>query len=247
MTLDKLLQSQGFGSRRECRNLILNGRVTVNGAECRQPAAEFPPEDLLFSVDGAPWRYRQHAYLALHKPAGYECSHKTHLHPSVFTLLPPQLVARGVQCVGRLDQDTTGLLLLSDDGAFIHRCSAPKRKLPKLYRVTTRHPVSAQQVAALLAGVVLHDAPQAVSALACAQVAEHVLDLSIGEGKYHQVKRMLAAAGNRVEQLHRSAIGGFRLEPELAVGHWRWLDADDLARIEGAAPPAVVPAICKSL
>lgn len=232
MTLEKLLQSQGFGSRRQCRNLILDGRVSINGAECRQPAAEFSPDRLSFAIDGVARIYRQHAYLALHKPAGYECSHKTHLHPSVFALLPPELVARGVQCVGRLDVDTTGLLLLSDDGAFIHRCSAPKHKLPKVYRVTTRHPVSAQQIEALLAGVVLHDAPQPVIALACREISEHGLDLTIGEGKYHQVKRMLAAVGNRVEQLHRSSIGGLQLEPELTSGNWRWLEADELARIE---------------
>lgn len=247
MTLEKLLQSQGFGSRRQCRDLILDGRVSVNGALCRELGAEFALENLSFAVDGVGWRYRAQAYIALHKPAGYECSHKTHLHPSVFALLPPALVARGIQCVGRLDVDTTGLLLLADDGAFIHRCSAPKTKLPKVYRVTTRHPISAQQIEALLAGVVLHDAPQPVRALACRQIAQQVLELTIGEGKYHQVKRMLAAAGNRVEQLHRHAIGGFALAPELIAGGWRWLEADDLARIEGGAPTLAATSICSPL
>jgi 16S rRNA pseudouridine516 synthase len=236
MTLDKLLQSQGFGSRRECRQLILAGRVSVKGAECLLPNAEFAPDDLHFSVDGKAWRYRQHAYLALHKPAGYECSHQPQGYPSVFKLLPRELVARGVQCVGRLDADTTGLLLLSDDGGFIHRCSAPKKKLPKVYRVTTRHPVSEEQIAALLAGVVLHDDPAPVTALACTKLGDKLLQLTIGEGKYHQVKRMLAAAGNRVEQLHRSAIGNLQLEPALPAGSWRWLEADDLARIESGVP-----------
>jgi len=236
MTLEKLLQSQGFGSRRECRQLILAGRVSVEGAECLLPSAEFAPEQLHFSVGGKPWRYRRQAYLALHKPAGYECSHQPQGYPSVFKLLPPELVARGVQCVGRLDADTTGLLLLSDDGGFIHRCSAPKRKLPKVYRVTTRHPVSEQQIAALLAGVVLHDDPAPVAALACARLGDNLLELTIGEGKYHQVKRMLAAAGNRVEQLHRSAVGGLQLEAALPAGSWRWLEAEDLARIESGAP-----------
>lgn len=247
MTLEKLLQSQGFGSRRQCRDLILDGRVSVNGAPCRELGAEFALENLSFAIDGASWRYRAQAYIAMHKPAGYECSHKTHLHPSVFALLPPPLVARGIQCVGRLDVDTTGLLLLADDGAFIHRCSAPKNKLPKVYLVTTRHPISAQQIEALLAGVVLHDAPQPVRALACRQIAGQVLELTIGEGKYHQVKRMLAAAGNRVEQLHRHTIGGFALEPELIAGGWRWLEADDLARIEGGAPTPSAASICNPL
>lgn len=248
MILEKLLQSQGIGSRRLCRNLILNGRVTIDGVACLQPGADFAPENLSFTVDGTPWRYRPQVYLALHKPAGYECSHRPQLHPSVFALLPPELIARGVQCVGRLDFDTTGLLLLSDDGEFIHRCSAPKRKLPKVYRVTTRHPISPAQIAALLAGVMLHDMPQPVAAAACTQIAAQVLDLTICEGKYHQVKRMLAAAGNRVEQLHRHAIGGFALEPGLIAGGWRWLEADDLARIEGDAPtPPSAASICNPL
>jgi 16S rRNA pseudouridine516 synthase len=115
--------------------------------------------------------------------------------------------------------------------------------------VTTRHPVAPEQVAALLDGVVLHDSPVPVAALACAQVAECELDLTIGEGKYHQVKRMLAAAGNRVERLHRSAVGGLRLEAELPPGSWRWLEAADLAQIEAgdSLPPALEPPICKPL
>ena len=164
----------------------------------------------------------------LHKPTGYECSHKPTFHPSVFTLLPQQMLLRDVQCVGRLDQDTTGLMLLSDYGQFIHQWSSGKKRTPKLYEVTLKHAVGEDFVAHLLAGVELHDEPAPIAAAACELSSENTLRLTICEGKYHQVKRMIAAAGNRVEALHRSRIGGLDLDGALAPGQWRWLEAADL-------------------
>ena len=234
MQLERLLHAQGFGSRKDCRALIRAGYVSVAGEPCEDPFAEFDPG----SSDGAPgvdftvgdehWRFRAQAYVVLHKPAGYECSQKPTFHPSVFTLLPPQLLLRGVQCVGRLDQDTTGLLLLSDDGQFIHQWSSGKKRTPKLYEVTLKHAVGEDFVAHLLAGVELHDEPAPIAAAACELSSETTLRLTICEGKYHQVKRMLAAVGNRVDALHRSRIGALELPAELAPGQWRWLEASDL-------------------
>ncbi len=234
MQLYRLLQSQGFGSRALCRELVLAGRVAVAGATVTHPEREVAPEALEFSVDGQTWRHHEKVYLALHKPAGYECSRQAQHHPSVFALLPAPFVLRGVQPVGRLDQDSTGLLLLSDDGAFIHRYTSPKREIGKTYRVRCKHPVSEEQIAALLAGVQLRDEPGPLAARSCVRVDESVIDLGVAEGKYHQVKRMLAAAGNRVEALCRTRIGGFALAEDLAPGQWRLLDAADLARL--AAP-----------
>ena len=138
---------------------------------------------------------------------------------------------QGVQAVGRLDQDTTGLLLLTDDGKFIHRMSSPRHHVPKVYEVTVKHPLDESQVRRLLDGVVLDDDPKPVRAAACVANGEHQLSLTLTEGKYHQVKRMLAAVGNRVEGLHRSRIGQLPLPADLAPGQWRWLDASDLALI----------------
>lgn len=242
MQIERLLHAQGFGSRKECRALIRAGYVSVAGVPCENPAAEFDPGStdgrpgLEFSVDGQPWRFRAQAYLMLHKPAGYECSHKPTFHPSIFRLLPPQMLTRGVQCIGRLDQDTTGLLLLSDDGQFIHQWSSGKKRTPKVYEVTLKHAASAELIAALLAGVELHDEPEPIAAAACVATGSHTLDLTICEGKYHQVKRMVAAAGNRVEALHRSRVGGLALDPALASGEWRWLEAEDLARLADFPP-----------
>jgi 16S rRNA pseudouridine516 synthase len=133
-----------------------------------------------------------------------------------------------VQAIGRLDADTTGLLLLSDDGAFIHRMASPRRHVPKVYEIVAKHPVDAKQAARLVDGVVLDDDPKPVRATACEVTGERELRLTITEGKYHQVKRMVAAVGNRVEHLHRSRIGGLVLPPDLASGQWRWLGEGDL-------------------
>lgn len=231
MTLERLLRSQGFGSRRECSTLICAGRVSVNGALCDDPLAEFEPEGLNFSVDDVPSSYRKLVYLALNKPSDHECSHKPKHHPSVFSLLPSHLLARGVQAVGRLDEDTTGLLLLTDDGQFIHTYSSPKKKVPKVYEVTAKHPIDDAQIDALLTGVQLNDEPAPIIAAGCERLAERLMRLTVTEGKYHLVKRMVAAAGNRVEALHRVSIGGFVLPPTLPLGAWMWLEADDLARL----------------
>jgi 16S rRNA pseudouridine516 synthase len=223
--LDRLLQLQGFGSRRECRARVLAGRVTLGGECCDDPDHEVAdPAQCVFAVDGESWRYRERVYLALNKPAGYECSHRPQFHPSVFSLLPRALLLRGVQAVGRLDEDTTGLLLLSDDGQFIHAYSSGKRQVAKVYDVTAKHPVSDEQIGALLAGVVLRDEPVTIAAAACSRLDERRLRLTVTEGKYHLVKRMVAAAGNRVEALHRVAVGEFVLPPTLAPGEWCWLD-----------------------
>lgn len=231
MELERLLRSQGFGSRAECRALIQSGRVGANGAPCDDPYAKFEPEGFRFTVDGTPWTYRQHAYIVLNKPADFECSHKPRFHPSVYTLLPRPLVTRGVQAIGRLDEDTTGLLLMSDDGQFIHRCTSPKKLVPKVYEVTTKHAIDDTQVSALRHGVLLNDETSPIAAAACERVSDHLLRLTVTEGKYHQVKRMVAAASNRVVALHRVAIGGFTLPTNLKPGEWTWLEDTDLKAV----------------
>lgn len=246
MQLQDILYSQGFGTRRVCAGLIQQGWVAVREAStsscfkfCTDVAADFDLHGLLLKVQGVEWECHDKAYVLLHKPAGTECSQKPSTYPSIYTLLPTPLRQRptksavqGVQAVGRLDQDTTGMLLLSDDGQFIHRLSSPKKHVPKVYQVTTKHSVDTTQVERLLAGVVLDDDPKPVRAAACQVFGSHRLDLTLTEGKYHQVKRMLAAVGNRVEGLHRSRIGRFELPVDLAPGSWKWLTAEELALLD---------------
>lgn len=245
MQLQDILYSQGFGTRRVCAGLIQHGMVEIyqqgpsgDVVLCTDSTADLNPQGLKLRVQGVEWQYFSSAYVMLHKPAGTECSQKPSTYPSIYTLLPAPLRQRptksavqGVQAVGRLDQDTTGLLLLSDDGQFIHRMSSPKKHVPKVYQITAKHPVTPDQIQRLLAGVVLDDDPKPVRAAACVSVDEYRLDLTLTEGKYHQVKRMLAAVGNRVEALHRARIGGLELPDDLMPGQWRWLTEDDLKKL----------------
>jgi 16S rRNA pseudouridine516 synthase len=224
MRLAQVLFSQGFGTRRECQALVLGGHVKVDGQRLDDPDAELAEAGLHFTVQGRSWAYHAPAIVMLHKPAGYECSAKPRHHPSVLSLLPTPLRTRGVQPVGRLDEDTTGLLLFTDDGALIHRLTSPRHHVPKVYEVTARHPVSDAQIAALLQGVVLADDPRLAVALAAERTGTHGLRLTLAEGRYHQVKRMLAAVGNRCEALHRSRFGALALPPDLAVGAWTWVE-----------------------
>ena len=233
MDLESILFTQGFGSRRQCRALIAQGRVRVGGEVCHEPAADFATATLEFDVDAQRWPYRERVYLMLNKPAGYECSREPQHHLSVFSLLPAPLAARGVQCVGRLDEDTTGLLLLSDDGQFVHAYTSPKRKVPKTYLATTRHALDEAQLAALRAGVLLHGEKQPIAAATVHARGDRSLELTINEGKYHQVKRMIAAAGNRCEALHRERIGALALPDTLEPGAWQWLDESDLEALRG--------------
>ncbi|RZI42723.1 16S rRNA pseudouridine(516) synthase [Herbaspirillum sp. HC18] len=228
-TLDRILQSQGFGSRKWCRELISDGEVSVGGEVVSDYRAAYDPAGLTFTVFGETWEYREKVYIVLNKPPGYECSRKPSHHPGVLTLLPEQFTWRDVQPVGRLDHDTTGLLLMSDDGAFIHAQSSPRRHVPKLYVASTHAPVTDELVAALLAGVQLHDEPAPIVAKSCRRLDEYRIEIVLEQGKYHQVKRMLAAAGNHCVALQRTAIGGLTLDMlELEEGDWRYLDAEQL-------------------
>ncbi|WOB09990.1 16S rRNA pseudouridine(516) synthase [Piscinibacter gummiphilus] len=228
MKLAQILFSQGFGARRECEGLVATGHVRIGGEVHDDPFEDLKPEGLVFSVRGEPWAYHEKALLMMHKPAGVECSQKPKHHMSVYSLLPAPLRKRDVQSIGRLDEDTTGLLLFTDDGALIHRFTSPKKHVPKVYEVTCKHPVTPEQVQRLLEGVKLVDDHATVQAAAAEATGETTLRLTLTEGKYHQVKRMLAAVGNRVEGLHRSAFGKLVLPADLAPGQWRWLPGPEV-------------------
>lgn len=230
LSMDRILQSQGIGSRAECRALITRGEVAVDGKAVRDWKSVFETVGLSFTVGGAGWIYREKAYLALNKPSGYECSRAPAGHPSVFALLPDHLEKRGVQPVGRLDQDTTGLILLTDDGAFIHAQASPKRHVPKTYRASVADPATDDQIAALRGGVLLRDEEEPLAALSCERMEDREIEIVLEQGKYHQVKRMIAAAGNRCVALRRTAVGRLTLDSlNLDEGAWRYLDQAELA------------------
>lgn len=229
LDIERILHKQGFGTRKMCRILIINEEVTVNGELCDDPKAQFSlNSDLHYTVQGEAWSYREHSYLMMHKPTHYECSRKTQFHPTIYTLLPQPIVERGVQSIGRLDEDTTGLILISDDGQFIHKVSSPKHHVPKVYEVTCKHAVDDSQIEMLLNGVKLIDEDETIAALDVKRMDENVVHMTLAEGKYHQVKRMVAAISNRVEGLKRIQIGALKLPDDLKPGAWRWLSEGDM-------------------
>lgn len=232
--LSHILFSQGFGTRRLCAGLVWNGEVTINGEVVEEPDTEFETEGLRFTVNGLEWPVFDKALVLLNKPAGYECSQKPKHHPSVLSLLPLPLRERGVQPIGRLDEDTTGLLLLTDDGTLIHKLTSPKHHVPKVYEARCKHPLTPAMIEQLLAGVELKEPeskapakfqrpPEISKAEGAEIVDETLLRLTLVEGKYHQVKRMVAAVGNRVESLHRPQFGALTIPADLKPGEWRWV------------------------
>ena len=160
-------------------------------------------------------------YIKLNKPHGYECSHAPTNHESVFSLFPPELIKNGLQCAGRLDFDTTGLILLSNDGEFIHKIEHPKKGFAKTYVATLAQPLTEEMQKELLAGVSLHGEKRPSTALELKLTAENIAEITIKGGVYHQVKRMFAAVGNKVTALHRNRIGDYELG-ELKAGEWEY-------------------------
>lgn len=229
LTIDKILQSQGFGSRKFCRNLVDQGVVSCKGQPVAAWSESFETNGLDFGIAGVSYRFYTALYIAMNKPPACECSRKPSHHASVLSYLPEHFINRNVQPVGRLDHDTTGLLLLSDDGQFIHAQSSPKRHVPKLYQAGLARPCDQTLIDSLLAGVLLHDEPGPLKALECRQTGPQTLQLVIEQGKYHQVKRMIAAAGNHCASLERIAIGGLHLaDLKLQAGQWCLLDESQL-------------------
>lgn len=231
MSLETLLRKQGFAGRKDARKLIRKGRVCVNGTTVEDYRALVPTENLILAVDDIELPYREELHLLLHKPAEAECSRIPRTYRSVFSFFPDPFLRRDLQPVGRLDAETTGLLIFTTSGELNHRISSPKRHLPKTYRVTVRHPMTESQVRALRQGVELRGEKQPTAPSEVQTLDEKQLLLTIHEGKYHQVKRMLAAVGNRVVDLCRVRIGPIGLVESLPPGEWRYLSDEEVRQL----------------
>lgn len=223
MFLEKMLQSQGFGSRKHCQQLIKNGAIQIQNEVITDPKFKLDLDDLEFSVYQQTFQYREKVYIALNKPQNYECSHQSTHHFSVFDLFDDVLMNRGLQSVGRLDQDTTGLLLFTDDGQFLQALTHPKKHVPKVYQIQTVDPITDEQIQQLEQGVELRNEKGLFAATDVQRLAEHALKITVHQGVYHQVKRMLAAVGNKVERLHRAQVGQLVLN-DLPEGKWLYLN-----------------------
>lgn len=230
MRLDYFVAHAAALSRRDARRHILAGRIQVEGLD--NPRADSQLSGQSVWLNGQLLTLPGERYLMLHKPAGYVSSTSDHDGASVLQFLPVE-VRRNLHLVGRLDADTTGLLLLTTDGAWSHRITSPKSDCPKCYQVTLVDDFSDQQKAQLEQGVLLKGEAKATLPAAVSVLSPRCIELQIQEGRYHQVKRMLAAVGNHVSGLHRVAIGSLRLPEDLAAGQWRALTVEEVALFAG--------------
>ncbi len=224
MRLDKFLSEAGVASRKELRTMIRDGRVTVDGAVERRPEAKVLAQEI--AVDGRPVTARGTLVLMLHKPAGYVTSTADPRDPTVMELLPPEY--QKLFPVGRLDKDTEGLLLLTNDGALGHRLTAPRQQVEKEYYAETDGTVDAADAAAFAAGILLRDGTKCLPAEL--RPVEGGCCVVLREGKYHQVRRMLASRGKPVTYLRRIREGGLRLG-DLPKGAYRLLCPEEIAEL----------------
>ena len=232
--LDKLLANLGYGSRRDIQAMVRARRVRLDGTALTDATLAVAPESgVRLEIDGEPLDPLPGMVLMLNKPLGTTCSHQD-VGPLVHDLLPERWRRRDplISPVGRLDKDTSGLLLLTDDGALLHRIISPKTHLPKRYHAELARPLRGDERALFAAGtLMLQGESKPLLPAALDVTAPTQATLTITEGRYHQVRRMFAAVGNHVVALHRDKIGGLDLPPELEAGAYRVLEGEAVAGI----------------
>lgn len=224
--LDQLLANLGYCSRRDARHWVSDGRVTVDGVKARNASAKAHPDSVL--VDGEPLDHPDGILLLLHKPLGLVCSHELREGPSIYDLLPERWRARNpvVTSIGRLDKDTSGAILLTDQSKLVHRLSSPKHKVDKVYRATVDRDLDPALIPLFAAGTLQLEGEKAPCAPATLVIREpRVAELTLIEGKYHQVRRMFAAQSWHVESLHRERFGELSLD-NIPLSEWRELPLD---------------------
>ncbi|ALZ74872.1 16S rRNA pseudouridine(516) synthase RsuA [Rheinheimera sp. F8] len=227
MRLDKFVCDCTGLTRSQAGKLIRQGEILLNGVLCKQPSQQIRDTDSVL-YDGEPLQLTGPRYILLHKPAGYVCSTDDPDHNTVFVLLD-EPNADKLHTVGRLDLDTTGLLLITDDGQWSHKISSPKHQCAKTYRAWLADPVEDTAIALFAEGVMLRGEKDLTKPAQLEIVSPTECLLTIHEGRYHQVKRMFAAIGNKVVRLHRERVGSLALDESLAEGEYRFLSADEIA------------------
>lgn len=225
--LDALISNSGAYSRSEARELVRNGRVAVNGIPVKDCAARISETDAV-TLDGEPYDTEKYIYIMMNKPAGYISA--TEGEKNVLELIPPELFRKETAPVGRLDKDTEGLLLLTNDGNFAHSLTAPNKKVVKVYRAELERAVTQDDIKAFAEGITLRDGTEFKPAvLQSGQGSSAFIEIS--EGKYHQVKLMFSAVGNKVMYLERLSIGGLSLDPALGRGQCLRLSREALEKL----------------
>ena len=230
MRLDKYISDCGVASRREIKQMIKTGRITLNGVVATTAEIKIDPEQAVVTVDGTALKYDKYHYFMLNKPAGVLSATDDGKQKTVLNLFLPEHKKFNLFPVGRLDKDTTGLLLITDDGDFAHKVISPKSEIFKVYHAHTRLPVNAADIAAFKQGVTLSDGTLCLPA-GLELCEDGSCLVTVMEGKYHQVKRMLASRGKPVTALKRLKIGDLKLDESLKPGEYRPLTADELCRV----------------
>lgn len=230
MRLDKYISDCGVASRREIKQMIKTGRITLNGVVAATAEIKIDPEQAVVMVDGTALKYDKYHYFMLNKPAGVLSATDDGKQKTVLNLFLPEHKKFNLFPVGRLDKDTTGLLLITDDGDFAHKVISPKSEILKVYHAHTRLPVNAADIAAFKQGVTLSDGTHCLPA-GLELCEDGSCLVTVMEGKYHQVKRMLASRGKPVTALKRLKIGDLKLDESLKPGEYRPLTADELCRV----------------
>lgn len=230
MRLDKYISDCGIATRREIKLMIKAGRISVDGEVAKAPEQKLEPETAIVSLDGNILKYEKFHYYMLNKPSGVLSATDDGKQKTVIDLLSPEMQKMGLFPVGRLDKDTTGLLIITDDGEFAHKVISPKSEIVKVYHAQTEAPVNDEDILAFADGVTLADGTK------CLPAELILLDdgsclVKVMEGKYHQVKRMLASRGKPVTALKRLKIGDLELDKSLKSGEFRPLSSDELCRV----------------
>ncbi len=227
--IDKIISSMGLMSRRDCARAARNGRITVNGEAEKSADRKITEQDVL-CLDGEKIVYSKYMYILLNKPQGYVCAAEDGRYPTVFELLPKQYLNLGLFTVGRLDMNTTGVLIITNDGALSHKLLSPKNHVMKTYRVTTKFPVSQEDAEKAAQGIELDDNETSLPANINI-IDTCVADIEVYEGKFHLIKRIFLALHNQVRELRRTDFAGIRCD-DLEFGDWRFLENEEILRLK---------------
>ncbi|HMW47627.1 MAG TPA: 16S rRNA pseudouridine(516) synthase, partial [Cellvibrionaceae bacterium] len=243
--LDKFVSHATGASRSQVHLWLRQGRISLNGTPCTQAALNIKDNEQI-CLDEAPIQLPREGYWLLHKPAGVVCANQDGQYPTVIDLVSHALAPGNLQIAGRLDVDTTGMVLITTDGAWNHQVTAPKKHCQKIYQVTLSEPLTPAAIAHLRAGIALREEPKPCLPADIFALSHHEYLLAINEGKYHQVKRMMAAANSHVVKLHRLAVGGLCLN-DLEPGAFRPLTGDEIRQLATSPQTLNLASLAQSL
>ncbi len=228
--IDKIIASQGLYSRSDVKYLVKRKRIAVDGAVVTSSSQKADPEISVITIDGKPLTVKKQVYLMLHKPQGYVSATEDKTQPTVLEFVPQAYKGREIFPAGRLDKDTTGLMILTDDGVLAHNILSPRKHVQKVYRVELDTPVTKEMQEGFAAGVALNDGVCKAAKLTI--LDEKTAEVTLQEGRYHQIKRMFGCFGAKVVALHRLAMGNLYLPADLPEGACRELTAEELNQLQ---------------